>query len=507
MTTKEAIVGMKALLEESSHLLRAYGVMYWDESTGDGAAPKGAAARNGTKGYLMEKAFTISISPEMKACIERMDSNRDELSELETAMLRVCKRGYDKSFAIPPDVYREFTELTAESEMVWRKAKPDNDFAAMLPYFERIFAFQHRFAEYYGYEDHPYDALLDSYEEGLTVRTLDGFFSALRSEIVPLLAAVTKSGREPDASFLRKSFPADRQALLGKSIARLMRLDPERCKFGVTEHPFMLSVCPDDARVTTHYYENELLSALYSTMHEGGHALYELDMHPELDEYGLREAASTAFHESQSRSYENMFGRSRPFMDALLPRLQAVFPEELAGVDADMLYRACNAARPSLIRIEADELTYCLHIMIRYELEKGIMENKVKISDLPELWNAKVREYLGLTPPDDTRGVLQDTHWPSGLVGYFPSYALGNAYGAQIVHAMRREADVDGALARGDFAPINKWLTERVHRHGQKYTPSELIIKATGEPLNPIYYTDYLKEKFSAIYGLVTNAT
>ncbi len=502
MTTREAVQGMKAILEEISNLLRAYTVMYWDESTGEGAPPRGAAARNSTKGYLMEKVFTLSISPEMKSCIDQMHANRGELSELEAAMLRSCKRQYDKSFAIPPEEYREFTELTAESEQFWRKAKLDNNFAGMLPYFERIFAFQHKFADYYGYEDHPYDALLDNYEEGLTVKTLDGFFSTLRAEIVPFLAELTKRGKRPDTSFLQNCFPADRQAMLSRSVTHLMGLDPDRLKLSVTEHPFMLSVCPDDARITTHYYEREPLSALYSTLHEGGHAMYELDMHPELDEYGLREAASTAFHESQSRSYENMFGRSRPFMDALLPRLQALFPDELAGVDADALYRACNVAQPSLVRIEADELTYCLHIMIRYELEKGIMENRVDISELPRLWNEKVAEYLGLTPPDDTRGVLQDTHWPGGMVGYFPSYALGNAYGAQIVNKMREEVDVDGALSRGDFAPINKWLTENIHRHGSRYTPSELIVKATGEPLNPKYYTDYLKEKFSRVYGL-----
>lgn len=502
MTTKEAIRSMQAMLEEGAHLITAYTSLYWDESTGDGAPPKGAAERNATKGYLAEKVFKMMISPEMKACIDQMDANRGELSELETAMLRAQKRQYDKAHAIPPDEYRAYTELTAESEIAWRKAKLDSDFATMLPYFEKIFAYQHKIAGYYGYKNHPYDALLDDYEEGLTIETLDTFFSALRTEIVPLLAKVTASKDKPDDSFLKKCFPEDRQILLGRSVAHLMGIDFERTKFGVTEHPFMTTLCPNDARITTHYYENDLFSALYSTLHEGGHAMYELGMAQELVPYGLRQAASTAFHESQSRSYENMFGRSRQFMDHLLPRLKALFPDEFAAVDADMLYRAANIAQPSLIRIEADELTYCLHIMIRYEIEKGIMENKVKPADLPAVWNEKVKEYLGITPPDDRRGVLQDTHWPGGMVGYFPSYALGNAYGAQIVHAMRKTVDVDGALARGDFSPINKWLGENIHSVGCRYTPSELIVRATGEPLNPTYYTDYLKAKFKEIYRL-----
>ncbi len=499
MTKNEAVQKMKALMEERAHFMGAYAVMSWDERTGS-PSRKGVEGRAKTSGFLAQESFKRLVSPDMKACLECLDAHRDELSGLESAMLREYRRVYNKNIAVPPERVGALTELTGEAEAVWMEARDAGDFARMAPYFEKIFALQREMAGYYGYAEHPYDALLDDYEEGLTVRKLDEFFGALRAELVPLLKKVS-AAQQPDTSFLEKSFTVDRQALLSQALARLVGYDMDRGQLGTTQHPFTISVNRHDVRVTTHYYERDLLSAVFSTVHECGHGIYDQGMDPALEAYGLNGGASMSVHESQSRSYENVMCRSRAFVRTLLPRLQTLFPREFSDVSAEALYRAVNVAKASLIRVEADELTYCLHILVRYELEKLIMEDSINVRDLPALWNEKMQEILGVTPPDDAQGVLQDTHWSSGLLGYFPSYALGSAYSAQFMHAMGKEVDIAGCLAMGDFAPINAWLGERIHRHGMTLTAEELMLRVTGEPFTARYFVDYLKEKYGELYA------
>jgi carboxypeptidase Taq len=449
-------------------------------------------------GFLAGQALALMVGPEMEECLAALEG-AEGLSPPEAAMLRSAKREFDKYRAVPPQEYAEFQALTGESEAAWREAKPKGDFGAMLPYFTKIFAFSRKLSAYFGTYPHVYDGLLDDYEEGSNVAELDAFFAGLKADIVPLLQKITERG-QPETPALPGPFDRRRQKMLTFAVSRLIGLDMQGLRIGETEHPFAMDVAPGDVRFATHYREDNLFSALYSTIHEGGHALYEQGFPAELHPFGLDRAASMAFHESQSRFCENVLGRSRAFMRHLLPRLQTLWPAEFDGVTEDALYKAVNVVSPSLIRTESDELTYCLHICARYELEKEIMTDNVNLSELPGLWNAQYTSLLGITPQNNTEGVLQDTHWPAGLVGYFPSYAVGNAIAAQLLAAMNRSFNVEDAVAAGDFAAVRGWMREHVHAKGGLLKPADLLRQATGEGLNVKYYTQYLKDKFSSIY-------
>ena len=346
-----------------------------------------------------------------------------------------------------------------------------------------------------------YDVLLDRYERGLTMEKADAFFAALRERIVPLIKKIGGVTQVNDA-FLRRSYPVEKQRELSDHLMQVMGIDRSYCAIGETEHPFTLEFNKHDVRITTHYYENDVASSMYSVIHEGGHALYELGSGDEYEDTVLRGGVSMGVHESQSRLYENIIGRSRPFISVIFPKLKELFPQQLEGVDADRFWLAVNKSQPSLIRTDADELTYSLHIMVRYELEKAFIAGELEVEQLPQAWNEKYREYLGIDVPDDTRGVLQDSHWSGGDVGYFPSYALGSAYGAQIFAKMRGDFDVDAAISSGSLTEINEWLRARIFRHGHRYDPDVLLERCCGEPFDPKYYIDYLEEKYSRIYGL-----
>jgi carboxypeptidase Taq len=311
---------------------------------------------------------------------------------------------------------------------------------------------------------------------------------------------VAESKKEPRPAPLTGAFPVDRQRALAPWLAGALGFDLARGGFGEVAHPYTMTVNRDDVRVTTRYDERAPLNAIYSTIHECGHGIYEQNMDPALDAYGLGEGASMSVHESQSRLYENFIGRSRAFCGLLLPKLQELFPQQMEGWDRDALYRAANAVAPSPIRILADELTYCLHIMVRYELEKGLIEGALSVDGLPAAWNAAYERYLGVTPRDDAEGVLQDVHWSGGTAGYFPSYALGTAYAAQIHRAMRRELDVDALVSRGDLAPMGAWLRARLHRYGQSLTPEQALQAATGEAFDPVCFAGYLEGKYTELY-------
>ena len=351
--------------------------------------------------------------------------------------------------------------------------------------------------DWYGYEKHPYDALLDDYEKGASVEMLDGFFGALRETISPLIKEINQSGKNPKE--ITGMFDKPKQKELAPWLADFVGYDRERGKIGEVEHPFCTTVSRHDVRITTKYHEDNLLAALYSTIHESGHAVYEQNMPEELAPYGLDECASMGVHESQSRLFENLICRSRAFAGQLLPKLRELYGF-FADWDEDMLYSAVNIARPSLIRIEADELTYSLHIMVRYELEKALMTGDIKASELPGLWADKYEELLGLRPNDLADGVLQDVHWSCGYVGYFPSYAVGTAYGAQMIHEMKKSIDIDAAVRKEDLSPVVGWLGSNIHKNGAVLLPDDLLKQATGEPFNPKYYVNYLSEKFTSLY-------
>ena len=330
----------------------------------------------------------------------------------------------------------------------------------------------------------------------------DEFFAQLKRTIQPLVRRIVTEGKAPAAAFLQNTWPLEAQRRLSAYLMGLLGLDPGHCQLGESEHPFTNELYKGDVRITTHYHENDLASSMYSVIHEGGHALYELHIADRLAYTCLSGGATMGLHESQSRLYENYLGRSLPFIRCIWPELTKLFPAQLAGVSAEQFYKAVNQCRPSLIRTEADEVTYCLHVMVRYELEKRLLSGSLAVADLPAAWNAQMKELLGVEVPCDAQGVLQDIHWACGDLGYFPSYALGTAYGAQIMAKMRSELDVDALLEAGHFAPINAWLEDRIWQYGKEKSPAWLLQNACGAPFDPRYYTDYLVEKYSKIYEL-----
>lgn len=355
-------------------------------------------------------------------------------------------------------------------------------------------------AECVGYEGHIYNAFLDDFEKGMTVEALDRIFPPLRDGLVALLDKIMKA-KQGEPHHPEGEFDKGRQEQLSLMLLDAMGYDyKESGRVDETEHPFTTSLGPKDVRITTHYYEESIESAIFSSVHEGGHAIYDQNMPHQLAEYGIDEAPSMGIHESQSRFYENIIGRSLSFWRAFYPKLQKIFPE-YQEISLEEFYRIINKVTPSLVRTEADEVTYSLHVIIRYEIEKLMVSGAVSVDELPALWNQKYEEYLGITPPNDSEGLMQDVHWSEALIGYFPSYALGNLYGAQFYHQMKKDIpNVTEQIEAGDLTEIFNWLKTNVHEQGNLYTPAELVERVTGEPLNPQYFLDYLNEKYSRIY-------
>ena len=347
----------------------------------------------------------------------------------------------------------------------------------------------------------PYDALLNEYEEGMNMETLDVFFAKLRETIVPLVERIS-AAPQIDDSFLFRHYPIEQQRAFSTYLMEVMGIDRTYCAIAETEHPFTNNFGSHDVRITTHYYEDNLVSSMYSVIHEGGHALYELGADPCYNYTVLSGGVSMGIHESQSRFYENIIGRSRAFVHAVFPYLKAHFPRQLADVTEDTFYRAVNKSQPSLVRTEADELTYCLHIMVRYEIEKQLMDGSLEVRDLPRKWNELYKAYLGVDVPSDRQGCLQDSHWSFGGIGYFPSYALGSAYGAQMLACMEKDIpDVFGPVARGDLSQVTGWLRSHIHHWASFQKPGALFREVCGE-FDPSYYTDYLTKKYTALYRL-----
>ncbi len=500
MTTKEAYGLFKSKMTELNALGHAMGVMYYD---GDTAAPEDSAEGRGkTMEYLSGLSYAISTGEDMKEAVAYLISHKDELDFVKAREIEVFNRSNEFTSSIPKDEYLGYVTLLNETNAVWHKAKLENDFASFAPYLKKIFDTNIRFAGYYKPDMEPYDVQLDMYEKGLTMKKADAFFDALKEKIVPLLKKVMAAPQVDDSFLKGKIFTANEQRPFSDYLMGLITIDKKRCTIGETEHPFTTGFNKKDVRITTHYYEDNFLSSMYSVVHEGGHALYELHSGDELEGTVLSGGVSMGIHESQSRFFENIIGRSRAFIDTIYPKLMECFPEQLRGATAEQIYLAANKAEPSLIRTEADELTYSLHVLVRYEIEKDIFAGKTDIADLPEIWNRKYMEYLGIEVPDDRHGVLQDSHWANGNVGYFPSYALGSAYGAQMLAKMKETVDVDKAVRSGDLRPVASWLEEHIWKFGGLYDPMVLLERAVGEPFDPSYYTDYLEKKYSSIYNI-----
>ncbi len=493
----------KASLARLERTLQAYthamGCLNID---GETVAPKNAAAGRGeTLAVLSGVVHAHLTASATRETLDTLLAHRGELEPAEFRRAELLKESSDELTLVPAEEYMAYQQLLTESADVWHDAKLAGDFAAFAPYLEQIVDYNRRLAARKDASKPAYDVLLDLFEKGASVDMLDPFFAMLRRELTPVILAVGEKPR-PDTSFVDQPFPVADQRRLTDRVMALMGIDRNDCAVAESEHPFTDGFNKHDVRITTHYYEDRVLSSLYSVIHEGGHALYELGVDDALQGTFLGGGSSMGVHESQSRFYENLIGRSLPFCEALLPAMAGVFPAQMAGVTPEMLYRAVNVAEPGLIRIDADELTYAMHIMVRYELEKALIGGDLKVKDVPVAWNDLYKKYLGVDVPDDRRGALQDSHWAGGAIGYFPSYALGSAYGAQMLAAMEGDVDVWGSVGAGDLAPVTDWLREKIHRHGRRLTPAQLVENACGGPFDPKYFVDYLKNKFSALYGL-----
>jgi len=480
----------------------ALAVLYWDLRTG--APRKGMDTRSQVIGTLSSEMFARSTSQQLGTLLTELESEEvwNELSPLDQSLVKESRLDYDRSVKIPPALYQKYVVLTAQAESKWEICKEENDYDSFQPLLNEIITITNEMIDLWGVKATRYDTLLDQYEPGMTVAELDQIFGDLRDQLVPLAEKIAASPYQPRTDFLEQSFDVEQQKVYSKFILEQMGFDFEAGRLDESVHPFATGLNPGDVRITTRYLPNDVTSALFGTIHEGGHAMYEQNIAEELIGTTLCTGTSMGIHESQSRFWENVIGRSRPFWNAYYAELQSKFPQ-LASIDMDTFYRGNNVVKPQLIRIEADELTYNLHIIIRYEIEKMIFNEGLQAKDLPKVWNEKYEQYLGVTPPNNAEGVLQDVHWSGGAFGYFPSYSLGNMYAAQFMNTLEQDMpDVWAKVEAGNLHPIRDWLAERIYQFGKMKSPSELVQDITNEALNPQYLVEYLKKKYKDIYRL-----
>jgi carboxypeptidase Taq len=497
-----SVDSLKSRLADVINLRRAAAVLEWDLQTQ--MPTQGAEPRSNQLGLLTRlghEMFTAEETGRLLAAAESDVQGKPDESD-EVRMVRTARRDYDQQVKIPTALAEELSKHGAVSQEVWAKARAANDFATFKPYLEKTYDLIRQVADNLGYKDDPYDALIDLYEPGATTAQIAAMFEDLKPHLIDLTKAIVASPRYKETKPLNGSFPIAAQNDLTRTLVEEIGYDFSRGRQDPAPHPFCTNFSCNDVRITTRFDESYLPMAVYASLHETGHALYELGSPQSYDDTVLAGGVSMGIHESQSRMWENLVGRSRAYSRHVLPKLQAAFPA-LSGLDAEGLYRSVNLVSPSYIRVEADEVTYNLHVLMRFELERELLTNRLAVSDLPDAWNAKMNAYLGITPPDYTQGVLQDVHWSGGMVGYFPTYTLGNVVSGQLWHAIRKAIpDLYDQIDAGQFATLLAWLRENIHQYGRKYLPNELIQRATGEPLTSRYYLEYLNGKYSDLYAL-----
>lgn len=502
-TMPEPIQALRTHLAAVADLRSAAGVLGWDQET---YMPRGGAAGRAmqlaTLSRLAHEAFISATAVKLLEAAEGIAGTLDPDAD-DAALVREVRRDYDRLTKLPAEFVAERAREASLSTEVWKDARKRNDFAAFRPSLEKMVDFARRTADYLGYTEHIYDALLDLYEPEMKTREVDAVFARLREVTVPFVQAIVTRGRPVDDAVLHQDYPEDRQGAFGLAVAQAFGYDLARGRLDVSAHPFASGFNTGDVRITTRYNRRDLTEAVFGIFHEAGHAMYEQGVAPELNRTVLARGASFGLHESQSRMWENVVGRSRAFWEYYLPVLAGYFPEQLRGVDAETFYRAVNKVVPSLIRTSADEVTYNLHIMLRFELEKALLTGAVKVADLPAEWRARMEAYLGVMPPTDADGVMQDIHWSGGSLGYFPTYTLGNVISVQLYEAACwASPTIPEEIGRGRFAALLGWLRQNVHRHGRKFLPREILQRATGTPLTPEPYLRYLQKKFGEIYAV-----
>lgn len=488
----------------------------WDLEVG---MPVGAEeARADQAAVVAELAHNLSVDPSLAALL--CDSERELMREVsdpsfeekpapslynrgvKTHLLRRVRRMVDQNAKVPAAIASELTAACSKAQSVWMRARKNNDFEAFRPELERVVGLCRRKAEAIGYKEHIYDALLDIYEPGLTVAEVSRVFGELRIKLTNLVKRIAEA-EKPNLRIIKQEYPVDIQRQLCRRIMTDMGYDWTRGRLDEVIHPFCCSFSTRDVRVTNKFKADSVTAAIFTALHETGHALYEQGSPVEWTHTPLEGGTSMAVHESESRLWENIIGRSRAFWEHYFPVFKSYFPAQTLGAELDEFYAAINNVTPSFIRTEADEVTYSLHVMLRFELEKALIEGSLQVKDLPEAWNQAMKDYLGIVPETDTQGCLQDVHWPSGLFGYFPAYALGNLIGAQTFEAMKRDlGDTDEILRQGKLGTIRQWLQEHIYVWGQRLYPAELLREATGQSLSAEPFVNYLEEKYSRLYKL-----
>ncbi|HVF01330.1 MAG TPA: carboxypeptidase M32 [Rubrobacteraceae bacterium] len=496
-THEENLRQLKERLAQISDVSSANGLLMWDRQT---YLPKGGVAGRAEQTATLSRiAHEMLVDAETGRLLEALD--QPDPSSEDGALVRRARREYEKATRLPGELVAEISRATALAEPAWVEARERSDWSLFAPHLETILPLQREAAEHLGYEDHLYDALLDGYEPGAKKARLEKMFEELKTELVPLIRSISERDGEDREAPLHNAFDEKAQERFGEEVITRFGYDWDRGRQDRTVHPFCIGLTPGDVRITTRFDPGWLSPALFGTMHETGHALYEQGVDPAYARTPLGGGTSMGIHESQSRLWENLVGRSRPFWSHFYPGLQKAFPEALGGIELEGFYRAINAVSPSEIRVEADEVTYNLHILLRFELEVALIEESLSVSDLPSAWNAKMEEYLGITPENEATGALQDVHWSAGLFGYFPTYTIGNVLSVALFdEAIGAYPAIPEQIAEGEFSTLLGWLRENIHRHGSRYYPDELIERVTGRPLDAAPYLKYLKNKFGQLY-------
>jgi len=501
----EKLQKLKDILGEVSDINRAASVLVWDQETY--MPPGGLANRADQYSTLRRIAHSRFTADEVGGLLDDLDGEVRGLpfESDHASLIRVTRRDYDRARKLPTELVAEIARAGTMAQPVWRKARQDSDFKLFAPYLQKNVELIRRVADALGYRKRPYDALVDRYEPGLTTDQLEAIFAELKKAIVPLVSDVGRHADAVDDSVLHRGFDPDAQLAYSLEVVTKLGYDVKRGRQDISAHPMTFAFGPGDVRITTRVSRNFFNECLFGSIHESGHGMYSQGIEQNLDRTPLWGEASPGVDESQSRLWENLVGRSAAFWQYFFPSLRDRFPGPLKGVDDEGFFKAVNRAQPSLIRVEADEVTYNLHILLRFELENELLEAQLKVEDLPEAWNALVKSYLGLDVPNDREGVLQDIHWSDMSFANFPAYTLGNVIGAQLLEKVRSEVpDLDGHIARGEFGVLLDWLRLNLYRHGRKFTPGEVMERVTGRPLTTEPWVTYVRQKFGTLYGVRT---
>lgn len=498
----EKLNTLKEILGEVSDLNRAQAVLGWDQQVN--MPPAGGEARGqqlGTLGKIAQEKFIADEVGTLLEDLRREFAGADPASD-EASMIRVASRNYNKARRVPPSFIVEQEVVSSKAFEAWREARSKSDFSIFRPHLEKVLDLVHKYISFFPPADHPYDTLLDDFEPGMKTADVREIFDGLRPRQVALIKAITSRKQVKD-DFLHRKFNEKKLWDFGVNVISKFGYEFSRGRQDKAPHPFETTFSVNDVRITTRYEADNPMAMVFSTLHESGHAMYEQGVNPAYDRTPLESGTSLAVHESQSRMWENLVGRSLPFWEHFYPQFKKLFPSQLEGVSLKSFYRAINKVEPSLIRVNADEATYNMHIMLRLEMEIAMVEGMVRVKDLPELWNTKMREYLGITPPNDAKGVLQDIHWSGGSIGYFSTYALGNLISAQLWERINKDIkNLEDQIRKGEFGELLGWLRRNIHQHGQKFEPQDLVQRVTGSKITPAPYVRYLTKKYSEIYSL-----